>query len=67
MSVFTEEINKGQADLKLERYKEVEASIKLHTKRINATTIVACKNADRIPLYEKAVKTIKTVQSNENL
>lgn len=67
MSIFTEEINKSQADLMLDECKAFEAQTKLHIKRINATTIVACKNADKIPLYEKAVKTIKTVQSNENL
>ena len=59
--------NQSKAEIMLKTCKDVEANTKLHTKRINATTVVACKNADRIPLYEKAVKTINIVQSNENL
>ena len=59
--------SQSRAEVMLKTCKDVEANTKLHTKRINATTIVACKNADRIPLYEKSIKTIKVVQSNENL
>ena len=59
--------NQSRAEIMLKNYKDVEANTKLYIKRINATTIVACKNADRIPLYEKAVKTINIVKSNEKI
>ena len=67
IGLIEQEITKTQAEQRLEKCKEYEATQKLHVKRINANTIVACKNADRIPLFEKSVKTIHTVQSNENL
>lgn len=58
--------SQSKAEILLEKYKQVEKELNLKCVKIGKTYI-CCKNEDRLPLYEKSIKTINIVQSNENL
>lgn len=54
---YEEEIeNHSRAANALEEMKKIERSIKFHTKRISNSTIVMCKNEDRIKMFEDSIR-----------
>lgn len=55
----------NRANKLLSECKTIEKNTKMHFKKISHTTYVACKNKDRIALYEKAHKGVKIVYTNE--
>ena len=53
---YEEEIeNHSRAANALEEMKKMERNIKFHTKRISNSTIVMCKNEDRIKMFEDSI------------
>ena len=57
MDKYEEEIlNHSKASKLLSELKKVEKGMKFHTKRISNSTIVMCKNEDRIKMYEDSMR-----------
>lgn len=48
--------NRSRACKLLSELKKVEKGMKFHSKRISNSTIVMCKNEDRIKMFEDSIK-----------
>lgn len=48
--------NRSRACKLLNELKNVEKGMKFHSKRISNSTIVMCKNEDRIKMFEDSMK-----------
>lgn len=57
MDKYEEEIeNRSRAKTKLAELKRIEKGMKFHSKRISNSTIVMCKNEDRIKMFENSMR-----------
>ena len=57
MDKYEEEIeNRSRASKLLSELKKVEKGMKFHSKRISNSTIVMCKNEDRIAMFENSMR-----------
>lgn len=57
MDKYEEEIeNRSRAKTKLAELKRIEKGTKFHSKRISNSTIVMCKNEDRIKMFEDSMR-----------
>ena len=57
MDKYEEEIlNHSKASKLLSELKKIEKGMKLHIKRISNSTIVMCKNEDRIKMFEDSMR-----------
>ena len=57
MDRYEEEIeNRSRASKLLSELKKAEKGTKFHSKRISNSTIVMCKNEDRIKMFEDSMR-----------
>ena len=57
MDKYEEEIeNRSRASKLLSELKKAEKGMKFHSKRISNSTIVMCKNEDRIKMFEDCMR-----------